>query len=245
LDLERGKKMTQEEKEKLLQRLIQCGALPLQKEYVNVMMKNEDISSVPEDDIGITASGVKYVKSAVNKYLYENRYPFTEQYIEMVAKLFEVSGDEVQTAQRKAVYHHVLENATDEEIEQYMKVALLEQTAMINMRLKQDAFNFKDYKVEVITDTDSGGTNVVALKDCLEHYSKLGWTLKTIFTNELGKESHREGYDIINATIDQIVLIFERPMFMTDESAEQAREEHHKRNVVQKENITSYFNDQN
>lgn len=81
----------------------------------------------------------------------------------------------------------------------------------------QDILNINDqyeYEVVPIIDTSNGVTNVNQLQIILSKYSVLGWRLKTIISNELGKNAIGIGVGGVssgtNATIDQLLLIFER-----------------------------------
>lgn len=81
----------------------------------------------------------------------------------------------------------------------------------------QDILNINDqyeYEVVPIIDTSNGATNVNQLQIILSKYSVLGWRLKTIISNELGKNAISIGAGGVssgtNATIDQLLLIFER-----------------------------------
>ncbi len=72
----------------------------------------------------------------------------------------------------------------------------------------------------------NGGTDIAKLNDILNKRSQSGWKLVNTFTNELGINSHVEQHTFsnnvhVNSTIDQIVMIFERPMSMTDKKAQE------------------------
>ena len=71
-----------------------------------------------------------------------------------------------------------------------------------------------EYAVETVRDRDNGGADETALNDVLSMYGEKGWKLKFCFTDEVGVESHSAtvaGYTTgTNATINEIVLIFER-----------------------------------
>lgn len=79
-----------------------------------------------------------------------------------------------------------------------------------------------EYDVVTIRDTATGSTDIAKLRQVLDEHGREGWHLVNTFTNELGVNSSRtSAYGVsygINATIDEIVLIFERcikkhPMF--------------------------------
>ena len=83
------------------------------------------------------------------------------------------------------------------------------------MALKNERRGRKfEYAVETVRDRDNGGADETALNDVLSMYGEKGWKLKFCFTDEVGVESHSAtvaGYTTgTNATINEIVLIFER-----------------------------------
>ena len=72
---------------------------------------------------------------------------------------------------------------------------------------------FYEYDVDVIP--NDGGVNVELLKSVLDARARKGWKLHSIYSNELGENSHVEaaGWNRtvrINSTASQDVLIFER-----------------------------------
>lgn len=71
-----------------------------------------------------------------------------------------------------------------------------------------------EYEVVTVADNPTGGTNLNHLQGVLTKYSMYGWRLKTIVTNELGKNSSGVGVGGVsagvNSTIDQLILVFER-----------------------------------
>ena len=81
-----------------------------------------------------------------------------------------------------------------------------------------------DYAVEIINDNQNGSTNIQKLTTILKERSEKGWKLVNTFTNELGVNSHIEQSILsnnvrVNSTVDQIVMIFERPISITDKKA--------------------------
>lgn len=71
-----------------------------------------------------------------------------------------------------------------------------------------------EYKVIDISDSHSGKIETNRLQSIINEYAVAGWKLHTIFTNEIGKDSLSLGYGGVrsgtNATIDQVVMVFER-----------------------------------
>lgn len=84
-------------------------------------------------------------------------------------------------------------------------------------RLRKQTNDRFEYAVEIITDSDDGGTDFNTLIKTLNKYSNQGWRLVNTFTNELGETSHIEGGTRYNSTIDQVVLIFERRVITSEE----------------------------
>lgn len=66
------------------------------------------------------------------------------------------------------------------------------------------------YEYDVVTIANDGGVNVELLRRTLERHAKDGWRLHTIYSNELGKNSHSTYTAVVNSTASQDVLIFER-----------------------------------
>ena len=71
-----------------------------------------------------------------------------------------------------------------------------------------------EYETIVINDNSDGTVNTKQIQDTLLEYSKAGWRLHSIFTNEIGKSTVGAFIGFIgnnvNATIDQTIIIFAR-----------------------------------
>ncbi len=83
-----------------------------------------------------------------------------------------------------------------------------EQIAALRRRINDNY----EYAVEIITDSDDGGTDFNTLVRTLDKYSRQGWRLVNTFTNELGENAHFDAATNTryNSTMDQVILIFER-----------------------------------
>lgn len=96
---------------------------------------------------------------------------------------------------------------SDEDLRTYITMLSLKQEARRkNMKV--------EYAVETVRDRDYGGANETQLAEMLTMYGERGWKLKFCFTDEVGVENHSSTVAGIttgtNATINEIVLIFER-----------------------------------
>ena len=78
------------------------------------------------------------------------------------------------------------------------------------------------YKIETIHDQEDGSIDTQILQNRINWNADQGWRLVSSFTNELGKNSSVGGYGGIsigtNATIDELVLIFEKTVVEQQES---------------------------
>lgn len=176
-----------------------------------------DTSEENSDDIAFTSDGTKYSKKAVLTYLSEKGYQITQTNIDLAAKMVSDTDGNIVVKKYKTEKHNNLENATDEELINYINYKILEE--INNLRNQVMLESFVDYQVEIIYDNSSGGTDIARLSSVLKRYSDLGWKLKSVFTNELGKNSVSVAGVGINSTADQTVLIFERSKFISDNDA--------------------------
>lgn len=176
-----------------------------------------EVNEENEEDFANSSEGVRYNKSAVMTYLTEKGYQFTQANIDAAAKILSSQENSLYipgtTSYIKEV-HHALENSDETEIMQYINFKILDEIS----KLRDEIINqsIVEYAVETVYDTSSGSTDIPKLNHILSSYSAEGWKLKCTFTNELGKNSVSVGGVGVNSTMDQLVLIFERPKFLSD-----------------------------
>ncbi len=158
------------------------------------------------------------------KYLNEKCYPFTQESVDLAAKMFQAKNNSYVQKNVKTVIHSDFDNITDENVDTYLALKIAELLAKIEMQN-----NIMDYKIDAITDKYTGGADFEAMQRSLDWHSLRGWKVKSIFTNEVGKNSSSVtvgGYTSgVNATIDQTIIIYERSAFMTDTIAGNLREQ--------------------
>ena len=91
-----------------------------------------------------------------------------------------------------------------------------EQIKLFQQQMEEQIKNnpLYEYETIVINDNSDGTVNTKQIQDTLLEYSKAGWRLHSIFTNEIGKSTVGAFIGFIgsnvNATIDQTIIIFER-----------------------------------
>ncbi len=177
-----------------------------------------------DEDFAISSEGVRYSKSAVITYLTEKGYQFTQANIDAAAKILSSQGDALYipgtTSYVKEV-HHTLENSDETEIMQYINFKILDEISKLRDEIINE--NIVEYAVETVYDTSSGVTDIQKFNRVLSSYSAEGWKLKCTFTNELGKNSVSVGGIGVNSTMDQLILIFERPKFWSDKKKDLLR----------------------
>ncbi len=106
-----------------------------------------------------------------------------------------------------------IENAEKEEAaEREKEQRIIEKDKQLDLiRIKNPKY---EYKTVVVADEMNGGANIDSINTILNSYASQGWKLHTAFTNELGKNTSSGGYGGVsmgsNATIDEVILIFER-----------------------------------
>ena len=174
-----------------------------------------------DDNIGISSEGVRYYKSLVSKYLNDNGYPFTQENVDMVAKMFSANNDGYVKSTVETVKKSDLDALEGDQLDIYIKSKI----ASILSQFRQDfqMHQFMTYEIDIVSDKPGGATDVEGLKRSLRWRSERGWRLKNVFTNEVGKNSSSVSVGSltsgINSTIDQVILIYERPVTLTDEKA--------------------------
>lgn len=69
-----------------------------------------------------------------------------------------------------------------------------------------------EYKVERIKDS-GGSTNINQFRQVLNDFSDRGYRVVSIFTNELGKNAFSVGGVGVNSTVDEVIIVFEKPIY--------------------------------
>ena len=197
--------------------------------WTETVTKTEEVRETKEKYVGIASDGTRYDKKSLFQYLTQQNYPATQDFIDLFAKMFPIDENRIQLkthtiTTEHTIEHNEFENVYYEDTNAFLCYKILEQ--LVQLKQSIIAQNFMDYAVEVINDNQTGATDTAKLVDVLNKRSKNGWKLVNTFTNELGVNSHVERHTLsndvkVNSTIDQIIMIFERPISMTDEKAQE------------------------
>lgn len=192
--------------------------------YEDIKKENEIKSAVNldsntnTDDIGVSSDGIKYSKSAVMEYLTAKGYQINQTNIDLSAKMLSESENEsvysYVTIHKEL--HHDLEKAEYDDLISYINYKILEEISKLKEEILKSSI--KEYAIEVVYDKSSGGCDIESMVKIINRYSDNGWQIKSIFTNELGKNSTAISTAIgtigTNASIDQTIIVFERAKFL-------------------------------
>lgn len=164
---------------------------------------------------------IKVDKNIVIDYLMKSGYELTQENYEraeqmllsMESNKLKYTLDNAGKAPNKSykTVDHLYDLSVDE-LNSLLNIAVLNALNSINENTKPIKPVQYEYEIEVIRDLD-GGTNVKRLQTILKKYSEEGYRVISIFTNELGKNSMSVGSLGINSTADQVVVVFERPIY--------------------------------
>lgn len=177
----------------------------------NFKIKKEEKTIKVEVDPGVTKDGLYYDKEKAFKYMSDNYIEFTDDNLEYVAKKFLINLNEdnkMVKEEKITLESDLLDSLDDKDIQTYIDFNLLKEIVKLNKgRTKQ-------YKIETVMDDLHGSVNIRSISKIINEYSSEGWSLAHIFSNELGKESTYAGIGGVgggvNATIDEVILIFEK-----------------------------------
>lgn len=182
----------------------------------------ETLSAVEEkilpDDAGISSNGVVYRKNDLMRYIFSNNLPNEQYIIDRLAEQFKYSDSDFQTqTTEKLVDNNILQNTNNiDEIQAYLNLVILKELTELKEKLSvqfDPAMMHKEYKVISLTDNNVGYIRAQDLEHTLNLYARDGWVLKTVYTNELGKNGISIGNVGINSTQDQNILIFEKTVY--------------------------------
>ncbi len=109
-------------------------------------------------------------------------------------------------------------DATTEAVEQIIELAIMEYEKIGGEAIREiehqsyaKSFNeFYEYDVVTILNANHGQVDKVKMKQVLAEYSKAGWKLHTMYSNELGKNAIALLGLGVNSTACEDVLVFER-----------------------------------
>ena len=162
------------------------------------------------------------VKEKIVQYLNNKGLPLTQDNFDLATNMLFKQGTINYETQHK-ITHNELERINDENITDWLRAKMVVLLPEIRNELTNS--NYMSYDVDVINDTSTGEINEMALKRSLSQHSKNGWKVKSITTNELGRQEKGGSLGNISASINttrsQIVIIYERPLTLNDQKAQE------------------------
>ena len=194
------------------------------KEFlINELTKISDISSKFQEKVCLNdlyedennEEIIEVNREIVIDYLLKSGFDLTDENFKQAEKMLVSmeSGKRSKTlrnagkAKEFTTINH-LNSLSTEELSSLLNIAILN---VLN-EIKEKRNVKYEYAVETINDI-RGSTNITALKYTLKSYGDRGYKVKSIFTNELGKNSISAGTFGINSTEDEVVIVFEKVIY--------------------------------
>ena len=169
------------------------------------------------EEIEQSSKQIEISRDVVIDYLKKSGYDLNQQNYDMAFEMLNKMEQEKlrstlnkagnQNKKRYKTVNHLFEFSTDE-LNALLNIAVLHSLNKINSILDVKY----EYAVEVVKDV-GGATDIIKLSRLLTNYSEKGYRVSNIFTNELGKDSISVGGVGVNSTADQVVIIFEKPIY--------------------------------
>lgn len=190
-------------REIMINTLDKCGTLD---SYVKEDVYTEQVEMT---DIDLAT---EITREDVITYLKESGSALTDDSFAIAEKYLKKQVEEGKTnltkkvAKEKTVLNHLYDYSDDE-----LKVLL--GTAILNKLCENSngATIQYEYVVEKVYDK-AGATDTYEMSKIMTKYSSKGYRVVSIFTNELGKNAVSVGGIGVNATSDEVVIVFERPV---------------------------------
>ncbi len=182
------------------------------KEEVEIEEKNDEKYNQEE---------IKVDKEIVIDYLMKSGYELTpDNYNRAEQMLLSMESDKLANTlinagktdrKRYKTINHLYDLSVDE-LNSLLNNAMLNALNSINNNTLQPRIEKYEYAIEVVKDT-MGATNILKLSSVINKYSNEGYRVVSAFTNEIGKNAVSINGVGVNSTSDQVVIIFERPVY--------------------------------
>ena len=204
-------------KDYLVKRLSEVEAISTP--FIEKVVIQPDVS-VPEEEPEIS-------KSEIMDYLVNNGIEMTQDNFELAKEILKqkdsaqrslaISGESQNIIRYEYINH--LNDLTEEQLSTLIQLENLMKKEHLENLMKEMEQKKKDqlyeYLIATVKDNWRGSTNLNSMTNVINKYAEKGYRVVSVFTNEVGvKESSITvgGFTSgTNATIDQVVILFERP----------------------------------
>ncbi|MBR4555618.1 MAG: hypothetical protein IKO27_08530 [Ruminococcus sp.] len=161
-------------------------------------------------------------KEVVVDYLLKSGYDLTPDNYERAEQMLRsMEGTKLKSTlknagkmdeQRYKTIDH-LNDLTVEELNSLLNIAVLNALNNISNQLNNinNSATKYTYSIERIHDS-RGATNVRHMTEVINRYAANGYRVVSIFTNELGKNVTSVGGFGVNSTVDEVIIVFEKPL---------------------------------
>jgi len=150
----------------------------------------------------------------VFSYMKSNNIPITQTNYELCFKQLMESQNKNGTIHiKEKEYRNQLNDCSEEELKNILQIAIFEKLKILERKIDKLENAKYEYTVESIQD-NSGRTNTLRMREVINNYSRDGWRVVSICSNELGHNNFSVGIGVAsggsNYTQDEIVIVFER-----------------------------------
>lgn len=184
------------------------------------LLDDKLIETIEEEEVisskNIGSNSEKLKEFAIN-YLKEKNMDLTQENYEMALKFIQNNSENgiFHNKQKKKIVVNKLKDFNEEELKDLLQLCLLKEYQKLRKFITKNSFEQKyEYLVETIQDSHAGSTNIREMSRIINLYAGKGWRVKSIFSNEIGKNSFSTAVGVVssgvNSTIDEIIIVFER-----------------------------------
>ena len=139
--------------------------------------------------------------------LSQDNFDYVKRYLENKAQDSNQNGEiELKAKERECINH--LNEFSEDEMKTLLEICILRRLSEIEKRVT----GVQEYEYVIHSFEDVGGTTAVSkFSDVINSYAERGFRIKNVVVNELGKNAVAIGGVGINSTVNELIVIFERP----------------------------------
>lgn len=139
--------------------------------------------------------------------LSQDNFDYVQRYLENKAQDCNQNGEiELKSRERVCINH--LNEFSEDEMKTLLDICILRKLSEIEKRVTC----VQEYEYIVHSFEDVGGTTTISkLSDVINGYAERGFRIKDVVVNEIGKNAVAIGGVGINSTVNELIVIFERP----------------------------------
>lgn len=178
--------------------------------FVEEKIVSYDYKTSPDEEMGVTSSGIEYPKKVVMKYITDHGYPITEESVELVARKLKNEGA-LSKQEREKIYYSSIDNATDEELRDALGLGIAKLLREIRDEQVYNVgkYNFQ-YHISYFGDNSDGILPVDEIVKDITEMKANGWSMKNMFTKNSGifrKGAAMDGMSFLREDVRGVLYI--------------------------------------